>query len=99
MHLMTLDAEFDLHWGHQTWQQGKISSGLFAKPSCPLFHKSAHKFYNYLSDHHSIVHLMNFDPDCDLIWCHLIGQPDEISSGMFADVDKPSCTLFHRSAR
>ena len=30
MHLMTFDADFDLHWGQQTWQQGKISSGLFA---------------------------------------------------------------------
>ena len=46
MHLMTFDADFDLHWGHQTWKQGKISSGMFAdieKPSCPLFRKSAHK--------------------------------------------------------
>ena len=23
MHLMTFDADFYLHWGHQTWQQGK----------------------------------------------------------------------------
>ena len=44
------------------------------------------------------MHLMTFDPDFDVIWGHLTGQLDEISSRMFADVDKPSCTLFRKSA-
>ena len=38
MHLMTFDVDCSLNWGHQTSQQGKISSGIFAaidKPSCP----------------------------------------------------------------
>ena len=42
MHLMTFDPYFDLICGHPTWQQGKISSGMFAdisNPGCLLFHK------------------------------------------------------------
>ena len=42
------------------------------------------------------MHLMTFDPDFDLMRGHPTGQPDEISLGMFADVDKPSCALFRK---
>ena len=44
------------------------------------------------------MHMMIFDPDCNLIWGLQTRQTDEISSGMFTDVDKPSCTLFRKSA-
>ena len=46
MHLMTFDADFEIHSGLQIWQQGKISLGMFAdieKPSCRLFRKNARK--------------------------------------------------------
>ena len=46
-----------------------------------------------VTDRQSTMHLMNFDPDFDLMRGHPIGQPDEISSGMFANVDKPSVKL------
>ena len=36
------------------------------------------------------MQLMTIDPYLDLIW----GQP----TGMFVDVDNPSCILFHKSA-
>ena len=42
---------------------------------------------------------MTFGPDFELIWGHPTGQPDEISSGKFADVDKPKCTLFRKNVR
>ena len=81
-YLMTFDAKLDLHWGHQTWQEGEFSSGMSAaieKPSCPVLCKSTHKSYNYLSDHQSEIHLMTFDSDFDLIWDQSTGQLDEIS--------------------
>ena len=68
------------------------------KPICALFRRSTHKSYNYLSDHHSKMHLINFDPDFDLIWGHPIGQQGKISSGMFADIDKLSCPWCRKSA-
>ena len=37
-----------------------------------------------------------FDPDFDLIWGHPTGQ-QKISSGMFADIDKPSCSSCRKS--
>ena len=46
MHLITFDPDFNLIWRHPTWQQGKISSEMFAdinNPSCLLFHKHACK--------------------------------------------------------
>ena len=42
MHLMTSDADFDLHWGHQIWQRGKISSEMFADIETSI-RKSVHK--------------------------------------------------------
>ena len=99
MLLVAFDADFYLHWGHQTWQQGKICSGMFAaieKPRC--LRESAHKSKHYLSEYQSKMHLMTFDPEYDLIRGRPTGQPDEIRSGMFADVDKPSCALFRKSA-
>ena len=42
------------------------------------------------------MNLMTIDPDFDHPWGQPTGQPNEISSGMFADVD--SCTLFRQRA-
>ena len=44
------------------------------------------------------MHLMTFDPDCDLILCFSFGQQGEFSSGVFADIYKHSCTLCRKSA-
>ena len=44
------------------------------------------------------MHLMTFDPDCDLILGFPFGQQGKISSGVFADIDKPSGTLCRKSA-
>ena len=44
------------------------------------------------------MHLMTFDPILTLYEVTLTGQLDEISSGMFADVNKPSWALFRKSA-
>ena len=44
------------------------------------------------------MHLVTFDSDFDLIWRHPTEQPEEISSGMFADADNPKCSLFPKSA-
>ena len=44
------------------------------------------------------MHLMTFDPYCDLIWGFPFGQQGKISSGVFAFIDKPSGTLCPKSA-
>ena len=91
MHLMTFGPDFDLIWGHPTWQQGEISSAMFIdinNPSCLLFHKHARKSKNYISDQHSKMHLMTFDAD---FWPSLrspnlaTGQISS-ESGMLADI-------------
>ena len=68
------------------------------KPSCTLFHKSAHKSYNYLPDQLCKMHLMTFDPDFDLEGSHPTRLQGKISSGMFVDIVKPSCPLCCKSA-
>ena len=101
MHLMTFDPDFDLKWGQPTEQPNEICSGMFAdvdKPSCTLFRKGAHESYSYLSDQLSKMHQMTSDTDFGLIWGHPSGQQGKISSGMVADIDKPSCPLCRKSA-
>ena len=44
------------------------------------------------------MHLMTFDPFCDLIWGFPFGQQGKTSSGVFAYIDKPSGTLCPKSA-
>ena len=44
------------------------------------------------------MHLMTFDPNCDLILGFPFGQQGKISSGVFAYIDKPSGTLCPKSA-
>ena len=44
------------------------------------------------------MHLVTIDLDCALIWGFLFLQKGKIRSGMFADVDKPSSTLCHKTA-
>ena len=41
---------------------------------------------------------MTIGPDFHLTSGRPAGQPDEISSGMFADVYRPSCSLFRKRA-
>ena len=44
------------------------------------------------------MHLMTFDPFCDLIWGFPFGQQGKICSGVVAYIDKPSGTLCPKSA-
>ena len=154
MHLMTFDADFDLPWGHQTWKQGKINSGMFAdieKTSCPLFRKSAQnpKITSQISTLkctwwplipiltlYEVTQLGNqmesvqecllmlislvapyfakvprnpkntsqtttlkctWWPLTPILTLYVVTQLGKISSGMFADIDEPCCTLCHKS--
>ena len=148
MHLMTSDADFYLHWGHQTWQQGKISSGMSAaieKPSCPLLRKIGHKSKitsqttNLKCTWWLLTPILTLtdvtllgNRTKSVLWCLLmsislvvpysakvptnpkitsqtttlkctwwpltpIWHQGKISSGMFADINKPSCLLCRKS--
>ena len=44
------------------------------------------------------MHLMTFDPTCDLIWGFPFGQLGKISSGLFAYIYKPNGTLCPKRA-
>ena len=44
------------------------------------------------------MHLMTFDPTCDLFWGFPFGQLGKISLGLFAYIYKPSGTLCPKRA-
>ena len=80
---------------------GTISPGILAdidKPICTFFCETNINTENTLSTYHNKMHLITFNPDCDLIWGFPFGQQGKVSSGMFADIDKPSGTLCRKSA-
>ena len=104
----TLDAPNDLLTPFVTLyrvrmlcKSGIISPGMLAdidKPICTFFCKTNINTEITLSTHHNKMHLMTINPDRDLIWGSPFGQQDKISSGMVADIDKPSETLCRKSA-
>ena len=82
-------------------KSGTISPGMLADidtPICTFFCKMNINTQITLSTHHNKMHLMTFNPDHDLIWGFQFGQQGKISSGMVADIDKPSGTLYRKNA-
>ena len=82
-------------------KSGTMCPGMLAdidRAICTFFCETNINTEITLSSHHNKMHLMTFNPDWDLIWGFPFGQQSKISSGMFADIDKPCCTLCRKSA-